>query len=290
MDILQLPIPPLPQFLTAGFSIWKKGMQHFERSFEVYDLIIVCSGTLYMTEDGVPYDIEAGQMLLLEPGRTHFGHRPCTEETELYWLHFRHQRAVAQLPEKHIPWSTLVRRGTDSDLTPAEQYLFLPKYGPVDRKPLIPVLNEMLRLRESLTQEHAVDLQVVLGRLLSVIQAGVREQRRSTRSYLISEQVKAYLEERVTEPFQAARMAEELHFNFDYAARCLKRHTGLSPLQYHHALRMEAAKRLLTGSVLPVPEVAAQVGFSDYNYFIRLFRKSVGMTPGLYRQSAKGFI
>ncbi|WP_282937002.1 AraC family transcriptional regulator [Paenibacillus sp. RC67] len=290
MDIVQLAIPPLPQFLTAGYSIWKKGMQHFERCFEVYDLILVCSGTLYMTEDDTPYDIGAGQMLLLEPGRTHFGHRPCTEDTELYWLHFRHQRPVALLPEKHIPWSTHVRRGTDSDLTPAEQFLFLPKYGAVDKKPLVPFINEMLRLRESLTQEHAVDLQVVLGRLLSQIQAGVREQRRSTRSYMISEQVKAYLEQRVSDSFQALRMAEELHFNFDYAARCLKKHTGLSPLQYHHALRMELAKRLLMESSLPVPEVASQVGFNDYNYFIRLFRKTVGMTPGLYRQSATGYI
>ncbi|WP_028548164.1 helix-turn-helix transcriptional regulator [Paenibacillus sp. UNC451MF] len=290
MDIIQLAIPPLPQFLTAGFSVWKRGMQHFERSFEVYDLILVCSGTLYMTEDGTPYDIGPGQLLLLEPGRTHFGHRPCTENTELYWLHFRHHRAIALLPEKHIPWSTHVRRGTDSDLTPSEQFLFLPKYGQVELKPLIPVLNEMLRLRESLTQEHAVDLQVLLGRLLSQIQAGVREQRRSTRSYMISEQVKAYLEQRVSESFQAQRMAEELHFNFDYAARCLKKHTGLSPLQYHHALRMETAKRLLIESSMPVPEVASQVGFNDYNYFIRLFRKTVGMTPGLFRQSAKGYI
>lgn len=290
MNVIQLAIPPLPQFLTAGCSVWKKGMQHFERSFEVYDLILVCSGTLHMTEDGTPYDIEAGQLLLLEPGRMHFGHHPCTEDTELYWLHFRHPRPVALLPEKHIPWSTHVRRGTDSDLTPAEQFLFLPKYGTVDRKPLVSVFNEILRLRESLTQEHAVDLQVLLGKLLSQIQAGVREQHRSTRSYMISKQVKDYLEQHVSESFEARRLAEELHFSFDYAARCLKKHTGLSPLQYHHALRIEMAKRLLIESAIPVPEVASQAGFSDYNYFIRLFRKTVGMTPGLFRQSAKGYI
>jgi len=290
MDVLQLSIPPLPQFLTAGRSVWRSGMQHFERTFEVYDLVLVCSGTLYMTEDGIPYEVSAGEALLLEPGKTHCGHQPCSGDTELYWLHFRHSRPIARMAEKNIPWSTLVRRGTDMDLTPAEQYLFLPKYGKADLKPLLPVLNDMLRLRDSLTLEHAVDLQVALGKLLSLLQSGVREQRRSTRSYAVAEQVKEYLQERCTEPFRAERMAEELHFNFDYAARCLKRHTGLSPLQYHHAMRMDMAKRLLVHSTIPVPEVAEEVGFGDYNYFIRLFRKTVGMTPGQFRQSSKGYI
>ncbi|MFE5318737.1 AraC family transcriptional regulator [Paenibacillus sp. NPDC056579] len=290
MDILQLSIPPLPQFLTAGHSVWRSGMQHFERCFEVYDLVLVCSGALYMTEDETPYEVEAGEVLLLEPGKTHYGHRSCTGDTELYWLHFRHSRPVARMAEKHIPWSTLVRRGTDLDLAPAEQYLFLPKYGKVDMKPLIPTLQDMLQLRDSLTLEHAVDLQVAMGRLLSQLQSGVKEYRRSTRSYTVAEQVKDYLQERYMEPFRAERMAEELHFHFDYAARCLKKHTGLTPLQYHHTLRMDRAKRLLIHSTIPIPEVAAEVGFSDYNYFIRLFRKTVGMTPGLFRQTSKGYV
>ncbi|MCS7462373.1 AraC family transcriptional regulator [Paenibacillus doosanensis] len=290
MDILQLAIPPLPQFLTAGHSVWREGMQHFERTFEVYDLIIVCNGALYMTEAGIPYEVKAGELLLLEPGRPHYGHRPSTEDSELYWLHFRHGRPLARLTEKHIPWSTLVRRGTDSDLTAPEQYLFLPKYGAVDIKPLQPALKDILRLRDSLTLEHAVDLQVALGRLLAQLQSGVREQRRATRSYAVSEQVKAYLEQHMAEPFEARLLAEELHFHFDYAARCLKKHTGLSPLQYQHALRMETAKRLLLDSAVPVPEIASQVGFADYNYFIRMFSKTVGVSPGLFRQSARGYV
>lgn len=85
-------------------------------------------------------------------------------------------------------------------------------------------------------------------------------------------------------------MADALHFNADYAARCLRRHTGMSPLQYHHSVRLEEAKRLLLGSGMPVQEVAEHVGFADVNYFIRMFRRIAGVTPGAYRQSAVGFV
>ncbi|SFL16804.1 AraC-type DNA-binding protein [Paenibacillus sp. 1_12] len=290
MDILQLSIPPLPQFLTIGHTIWKPGMQHFERCFEVYDMLIVCSGALYMMEEGISYEIQSGEMLLMEPGRTHSGFMPCTEDTSIYWVHFKHERPVAKMAEKQIPWSTWVSRGTDSDLIPSEQSLFLPKYGKIDIRPLLPTLEDMLRLQSSLTLEHAVDVQVALGKLLSLVQAGLRANRNSTRSYVIAEQIKLYIREHCNEPFEAQRIADQLHFDFDYAARCLKQHTGLSPLQYHHLMRMEEAKRLLVHSNMPVQEIAAHIGIQDYNYFIRLFRKTVGMTPGLFRKSSQSYI
>jgi AraC-like DNA-binding protein/mannose-6-phosphate isomerase-like protein (cupin superfamily) len=290
MEILQLSIPPLPQFLTAGYSIWKPGMQHFERSFEVYDLLIVCTGTLYMNEGGVPYEIKGGEMLLLEPGRTHCGFHPCEEPTALYWVHFHHSRPIARILEKHIPWSSMVRKGSDSDQQPSEQAMYLPKYGKIDLNPLYPALEDILKLRDSLTLEHAIDLQVALGRLLSQLQSGLRASRRSTQSYAIAEQVKLYLRGRLGEPFQAHKISSELHFDFDYAARCLKKHTGMSPLQYFHLLRMEEAKRLLVHSKMPVQEIAAQVGITDYNYFIRLFRKTVGITPGVFRESSQSYV
>ncbi|TVY10441.1 helix-turn-helix transcriptional regulator [Paenibacillus cremeus] len=290
MDCLQLTIPPLPQFLTAGHSVWQAGMQHFPRTFGVFDLLLVCRGTLYMAEEGTAYEIGQGQMLLLEPGRAHVGSHPCEEPTEIYWVHFSHAGEVQHLPEKEVAWSAVVRQGTDADQNPVDQYLYLPKHGSVELKQMLPLLEEMLRLRSVLTMEHAIDLQLVLGRLLSQLQAGLRGSRKGSRSHAVSEQVKAYLEARLAEPYIAGQMVEELHFDVDYAARCLRKHTGLSPLQYHHVVRMGEAKRLLLQTALPVREIAARVGYGDYNYFIRSFRQTVGMSPGVFRHSAIGYV
>lgn len=52
---------------------------------------------------------------------------------------------------------------------------------------------------------------------------------------------------------------------------------------YISHLRVLEAKNLLTSTSLSVREVSEQVGFEDYNYFIKLFKNNVGETPLKYR-------
>jgi transcriptional regulator GlxA family with amidase domain len=60
--------------------------------------------------------------------------------------------------------------------------------------------------------------------------------------------------------------------------------TGMSPLDYIHALRLEEAKQILETQDLPIEAVALEVGYQDNGFFGRMFRQRVGMTPGQYRR------
>ena len=57
-------------------------------------------------------------------------------------------------------------------------------------------------------------------------------------------------------------------------------------MQYVLYCRIEKAKELLTedGSILSVAE---RVGFTEYNYFCKVFKKEVGMTASAYRKKHK---
>lgn len=59
--------------------------------------------------------------------------------------------------------------------------------------------------------------------------------------------------------------------------------TGLTPLDYVHALRLEEAKQLLETGDLSVEAIANEVGYEDTSFFGRLFRRKVGLTPAQYR-------
>ena len=59
--------------------------------------------------------------------------------------------------------------------------------------------------------------------------------------------------------------------------------TGLSPLEYVHALRLEEAKQILETEELSIEAIAEQVGYEDASFFGRLFRRKVGLTPAQYR-------
>lgn len=59
---------------------------------------------------------------------------------------------------------------------------------------------------------------------------------------------------------------------------------GMSISQYVCSLRINAAKKLLKESTLSILEISASVGFSDENYFCKLFKKATNVTPSAYRK------
>ena len=59
--------------------------------------------------------------------------------------------------------------------------------------------------------------------------------------------------------------------------------TGMSPLDYAHALRLEEAKQMLETTDLSVEAIANEAGYEDTSFFGRLFRRKTGLTPAQYR-------
>ena len=53
--------------------------------------------------------------------------------------------------------------------------------------------------------------------------------------------------------------------------------------QIIRGLRVAKAKGLLETTGHPISEIAYQVGYSDYNYFIKVFKRETGVTPAKYR-------
>ena len=49
------------------------------------------------------------------------------------------------------------------------------------------------------------------------------------------------------------------------------------------SLRMERAKQLLLTTDLSLAAVSEAVGFNDYFYFMKKFKKETGITPGHFR-------
>lgn len=282
MQCLELALPPLPFLLTVGHATWMPGNCHYERCFDVYDVILVKKGAMYMKEDQREYVIAGGQMLVLEPGRTHVGTQACTEETEVYWVHFKHAPPLRTLEAEDIPWSAVLPKGRDSDTQPSDQTMYMPKYGDVPFNRLQPVLDRMNQLHMQLSVEHSLQLQAKFGELLELVQA-VAKARPGSRSSALAREAVAYLQKHWEEPFHSSKMEDALHFQFDHITRCMKKYTGMTPLQYVHHLRMNQASMLLEQTALSIQEIAERVGIPSASFFGRLFRERIGMSPGQYR-------
>jgi AraC-like DNA-binding protein len=79
-------------------------------------------------------------------------------------------------------------------------------------------------------------------------------------------------------------MADELGVSPQHVNTLFRKAFGLSPYQYLLQLRLQKSKELLiTGHNLTVKQIAETTGFLDASHFISTFRKSVGLTPDVFR-------
>lgn len=79
------------------------------------------------------------------------------------------------------------------------------------------------------------------------------------------------------------KVAKEICVSPQYLSKIFKQDTSKSFKEYHKELRMKKAKDLLIENKLSIREVSDFLGYTDYNYFIRTFKKYVGCTPTEYR-------
>src|SRR5882724_7495007 len=60
--------------------------------------------------------------------------------------------------------------------------------------------------------------------------------------------------------------------------------TGMTPIKYCRAVRIARARELLEGGDTSQKQIAQSLGYKDVASFARVFRKSVGLAPGVYRK------
>lgn len=96
-----------------------------------------------------------------------------------------------------------------------------------------------------------------------------------------------FLLSHLSEDLSVDRLTEEFNISKNklYDSVSLYMSTGIA--EHIKNLRMEEAKRLLVETKLPVYQIADQVGFTDYNYFCRVFKKEVGIPAKKYRNTNK---
>ena len=101
----------------------------------------------------------------------------------------------------------------------------------------------------------------------------------------LTQAARAYMESHSAERFSLQEMAGSLYVNGSYLLRTFKRYTGMTPLAFHHRVRCEKAKDMLTHSDLSVSDIGDAAGFVSSSHFSHVFRKIVGCTPSEYRKS-----
>ena len=115
----------------------------------------------------------------------------------------------------------------------------------------------------------------------SILQLGMAEDTDSVQN--VVEQIKRYAEEHYAEDLSLAGLAQKYSVDKSYLSRCFKQATGKNLIPYITQLRLEKGKEMIRANELSLTEISYLIGYDDYAYFNRIFRKMEGMSPREYR-------
>ena len=97
--------------------------------------------------------------------------------------------------------------------------------------------------------------------------------------------VKEYIEEHIATEISLETVADFVSVNPVYLSKLFKDETGENFIDFVTGLRLEKACALLVSSELSIKEISHKTGYSDQNYFSKLFRRKFNLTPTEYRNS-----
>jgi AraC-like DNA-binding protein len=148
--------------------------------------------------------------------------------------------------------------------------------------PKMILLLERTETLEELRSEWTILLKDVWQRMHLM-----REQRNHS---LLLKRMKAYIHEHYADPdVSLTSLSDVFGLSPKYLSRLFKEEFGETFVEYILNVRIEQAKRKLTESADSVQEISMQVGYTTSIAFIRVFKKTVGVTPGDYRKEAKAY-
>lgn len=146
--------------------------------------------------------------------------------------------------------------------------------------------SEMDSLTENIVRAvETLDLQNVCDAVRAAAEYLVPDRREypadTTRQ--IIRQAAAYIDENYFEDLNLSTVAEKFNVESSYFSRMFRQEMGENLILYITRKRIEKAKTYISNADINLTEIAFMVGYNDYSYFNRVFKKTTGMSPREYR-------
>lgn len=135
------------------------------------------------------------------------------------------------------------------------------------------------KIREASSMAEVMEL---FDRLLEAF--GIHREQETQYSRLVRDTI-AYIEQHCREAeLSVTDIAADMHFSAAHLNVLFRKETGVTVKQYISDYRLNLSKKLLCNPHIKVSEIAERCGYSNANYFSKVFRASENMTPVEYRK------
>lgn len=88
-----------------------------------------------------------------------------------------------------------------------------------------------------------------------------------------------YINDHITEPLSLNDVCREVHLSKEYTARIFRKEMNMTITDYITQQKLILAKDMLASDDISLVDIAEKIGYREYNYFSRLFKKQYGISP-----------
>ncbi|MDF2987679.1 MAG: putative sensor domain protein, partial [Eubacterium sp.] len=105
----------------------------------------------------------------------------------------------------------------------------------------------------------------------------------NNRDIIILKPALDYIEKNYARDIGLNSMASLCNISTSYFSKLFRRTIGDNFSNHINQIRVRKARELLESTDIPITNLALDLGFEDSGYFIKVFKKLVGVTPSKYR-------
>lgn len=286
--IMHFVTPPIPYCIDNGQHTFLPEERHVSRySINVFDIIIVTKGKLFIGENNNEWVIHKDEAIILRPDAHHFGTHPCEEETDVTWIHFQTFGAWAEMQS--------INDCLENQITLFEEHkqqaylnhcevssIFIPKKLKLSNKSM-----------KDLTEFRSIDndprsirnwrKQTAFQSFMQTINRDSGISLNSTAAHL-AEKIELFIRQNYTSKITNSVLKETFNYHPNYLAKCMLKVYGVTPIDYLLQYRIEQAKKLLLQTDWPIARISDEVGFSTPAYFSSAFTSKQGISPANFRK------
>ncbi|WP_042162940.1 helix-turn-helix transcriptional regulator [Paenibacillus gorillae] len=254
---------------------------------EHFEIIVMQRGEAIFHIDSVPYEVSAGDVLLVPAGGLHVGY--CSSGGEIRYA------AIVFNASLFKDWAQ-----DPVHMKYVAPYLENRFRFPVQLDTQLPALAGFDRLLDQIITEYAVkgpayqlivktELYLLFAQLSrhhwqqNAANAPVKDHSLNRERF---KPLLAYIEEHYAEAMTIEQAAQRVSLNPYHFCKTFKKLTGRTFIEYVNDCRVSEAARLLQQGDLSITEIAGLVGCDNPNYFTKLFKQYKGLTPRQYRKQS----
>ncbi|QHQ61586.1 AraC family transcriptional regulator [Anaerocolumna sedimenticola] len=249
--------------LLRGFNVCAPDWGETDCIYGYYKFYYFKEGEATIIINGDTYYPEPGELYLIPANTKHtYMHNPLNPVLK-YWCHF-----------------DLTFNGEQKVVYSKETLHCLPP-----QEVVTPLFERLISLDSSSNLLDILSEKAILIELFKIFLEHINPHKlipQSSDNFVTK--INDYIIQNLQSVITLKNIAEIVHLHPNYFIQFFEKYFSVSPMEYVNIVRLEKATQLfITKPDLSIEQVAYSVGYKDYRYFGRVFKKRYGMTPSAYK-------